>query len=82
MICRKVTRKLIIGIVRGSRISVKKLGGAFKMVIYEEEATNSTNRHLFSGLTESPILTLDESLLLAEMKESIRKQIGVVYPTD
>lgn len=77
-----MTRKLIIGIVRGSRISVKKLGGAFKMVIYEEEATNSANRNLFSGLTESPILTLDESLLLAEMKESIRKQIGVVYPTD
>lgn len=34
------------------------------------------------GLTESPILTLDEIVLLAEMRESIRKQIGVVYPTD
>ncbi|KAG4072850.1 hypothetical protein HA402_002593 [Bradysia odoriphaga] len=39
-------------------------------------------RCIQNGLTESPILTLDETVLLAEMRESIRKQIGVVYPTD
>jgi len=39
-------------------------------------------RCIQNGLTESPSLTLDETVLLAEIRESIRKQIGVVYPTD
>lgn len=34
------------------------------------------------GLIESPKLTHDEMILLAEMRESIRKQIGVSYPQD
>ena len=34
------------------------------------------------GLTESPILSLNDSLLLAEIMESSRKQVGVEYPED
>lgn len=36
----------------------------------------------FVGLTESPEMSLDETILIAEIREQIRKQIGVVYPTD
>ncbi|CAG7727409.1 unnamed protein product [Allacma fusca] len=39
-------------------------------------------RCLLAGLTESPEMSLDETLLLAELRESIRKQIGVEYPQD
>jgi dihydrodiol dehydrogenase / D-xylose 1-dehydrogenase (NADP) len=39
-------------------------------------------RCLLEGLTESPEITLDETLFLAELRESIRKQIGVEYPQD
>ncbi len=34
------------------------------------------------GLTESPVMPLDDSLLLAEIMESSRKQVGVGYPQD
>jgi len=34
------------------------------------------------GLLESPELPWDETILLAEMRESIRKQVGVIYPQD
>lgn len=34
------------------------------------------------GLTESPIISLDETLLLAELMEDVRKQVGVDYPQD
>ena len=37
---------------------------------------------LAAGLTESPKVTLDETLLVAEIMESIRKQVGVTYPQD
>ncbi|ODM97442.1 Trans-1,2-dihydrobenzene-1,2-diol dehydrogenase [Orchesella cincta] len=46
---------------------------------YEAE---EVRRCLTKGLLESPLMTLDESLLIAEIMESIRKQIGVVYPQD
>ncbi|CAG7836531.1 unnamed protein product [Allacma fusca] len=39
-------------------------------------------RCLTSGLLESPLINLDETLVIAEMMESIRKQVGVVYPQD
>lgn len=34
------------------------------------------------GLLESPLMPLDESLVMAEIMESIRKQVGVIYPQD
>ena len=37
---------------------------------------------LLKGLTESPVISLDETLLLAELMESVRKQVGVDYPQD
>ncbi|CAL8142790.1 unnamed protein product [Orchesella dallaii] len=46
---------------------------------YEAE---EVRRCLSEGLLESSLMTLDESLLIAEIMESIRKQIGVVYPQD
>ena len=32
------------------------------------------------GLTESPVMTLDETVALAGVLDDIRAQIGVVYP--
>lgn len=39
---------------------------------------------LFSilGLKESPLITLDESILLAEIREEMGKQVGVKYDFD
>jgi len=37
---------------------------------------------LLAGKTESPLVTLDETLTLASIMEQIRKQCGVVYPQD
>ena len=37
---------------------------------------------LQKGLAESPVISLDETLLLAELMEEIRKQVGVEYPQD
>lgn len=37
---------------------------------------------LLAGMTESPLVSLDETLVMAEIMESIRKQVGVVYPMD
>lgn len=39
-------------------------------------------RCLKEGLLESPLVSLDESLLMAEIMEDIRKQVGVVYDQD
>jgi hypothetical protein len=38
------------------------------------------HRCLADGLTESPVVTLDESLALATTLDAIRAEIGVVYP--
>jgi len=37
---------------------------------------------LKEGLTESPLMPLDETVVIAEIMEDIRKQVGVVYPQD
>ena len=37
---------------------------------------------LQKGLVESPVISLDETLLLAELMEDVRKQVGVDYPQD
>jgi len=37
---------------------------------------------LKAGRTESNLVSLDETLLIAEIMEQIRKQVGVVYPQD
>jgi len=39
-------------------------------------------RCLLEGLTESPSMSHAETLTLAHLMESIRKQVGVVYPQD
>ena len=38
------------------------------------------HRCLAEGLTESPVVTLDESIALATTLDAIRAEIGVVYP--
>ena len=35
-----------------------------------------------TGLTESPLMTLDDSLLISEIMDSIRQQVGVKYAQD
>jgi len=40
------------------------------------------HRCLADGLTESPVVTLDESLALATTLDAIRAEIGVVYPDE
>jgi len=37
---------------------------------------------ILAGKLESPLLSLDESLVIAEIMEDIRKQVGVVYNED
>ena len=37
---------------------------------------------LIKGHLESPKLTLQETLLIAELMETTRKQVGVSYPQD
>jgi len=37
---------------------------------------------LQKGLTENPLITLNETLLISEIMESIRKQTGVIYAQD
>lgn len=46
---------------------------------YEAE---EVRRCLSQGLLESPLMSLDESITMAEIMESIRKQVGAVYPQD
>jgi len=36
--------------------------------------------HLLSGRTESPVVPLDESILISEILEEMRLQLGVSYP--
>jgi len=43
---------------------------------------HEVRRCIQNGLTESPIVSHQESLIIAEIMESVRKQIGVVYPQD
>ena len=38
------------------------------------------HRCLAEGRTESPVITLDESIALATTLDAIRAQLGVVYP--
>jgi len=38
------------------------------------------HRCLDEGLTESPVMTLDETIGIARVLDDIRAQIGVVYP--
>jgi len=37
---------------------------------------------LLAGKTESPLVSLEETLTMASIMEQVRKQIGVVYPQD
>jgi len=48
-------------------------------MIYEVDHVNEC---ILEGKKESELMTLKESLELAEVMEEIRKQIGVVYPAD
>jgi predicted dehydrogenase len=48
---------------------------------YEYEALHVTDC-LLSGLTESPLRKLDDTLLLMETLDRIRKKIGLFYPAD
>jgi len=43
---------------------------------------NEVRRCIKAGLIESPAVSHQETLLFAEIMESVRKQIGVVYPQD
>jgi predicted dehydrogenase len=48
---------------------------------YEHEATHVCEC-LEKGLTESPVMTHADTLLLMEMLDKIRKEAGIVYPVD
>ncbi len=37
---------------------------------------------LQKGLKESPVVPWKETILLAEIMEDVRKQVGVIYPQD
>ena len=37
---------------------------------------------LKKGLTESPLVTLEESIVMARIMETVRRQVGVTYPQD
>jgi len=43
---------------------------------------HEVRRCIKAGLIESPMVSHNETLLFAEIMESVRKQIGVVYPQD
>jgi dihydrodiol dehydrogenase / D-xylose 1-dehydrogenase (NADP) len=43
---------------------------------------DEVRRCIQAGLTESEGMSLDETLVVAEIMEEIRKQLGVVYPQD
>jgi predicted dehydrogenase len=40
----------------------------------------AVHRHLDDGLLESPVMPLDESILLATTMDAIRQRLGVTYP--
>jgi len=44
--------------------------------------SNHVRECIKAGMTESPLVTLDETIVMAEIMESIRKQVGVTYPQD
>lgn len=46
---------------------------------YEAEEVRKCVRN---GLTQSSIVSHNESLIIAKIEDDIRKQIGVVYPAD
>ncbi|XP_042892102.1 trans-1,2-dihydrobenzene-1,2-diol dehydrogenase-like [Penaeus japonicus] len=59
-------------------------GGSFNFthgqgMMYEAA---EVRRCLHEGLLESPHIKLDETLILSEIMESVRKQVGVTYPQD
>jgi len=61
-------------------VSDKKFNfGGSAGLIYECE---EVRRCLQKGLTESPVMTLDDSMLISEISDSIRSQVGCVYPED
>ena len=69
-------------------LTVKLAGGGARSVAtpylgngYVHEAIEA-GRCLREGLLESPGMTLDESLALMELLDTIRAQIGVRYPAD
>lgn len=48
---------------------------------YQFEA-DAVSQYVAQGMTESPIMPLDESIALAKLMEELRKEHGVIYPTD
>jgi len=48
-------------------------------LIYEIE---EVRRCILQGLTESPLMTLDDSLVISKISDSIRSQVGCKYPED
>ena len=48
---------------------------------YHYEATHVTEC-IRNGMTESNIMTFNESILLMETLDMIRKKAGIVYPSD
>jgi len=43
---------------------------------------HEVRRCILNGLKESPVVSHKETQLIAEIMESVRKQLGVVYPQD
>jgi predicted dehydrogenase len=66
-------------------LTVSTLGGVDQIdASYEGNGLrfeiDEVHRCLAAGLTESPLMTLDESVALAAILDAIRAQLGVVYP--
>ena len=61
-------------VVNGERIETAWEGEGLRFQVEE------VHRRLAEGATESPVMPLDETLLIAGILDDIRAQIGVVYP--
>lgn len=48
---------------------------------YQYEA-DAVSEYVFEGRNESPLMTLDDSIALAGLMDEMRKEHGVIYPTD
>ncbi|WP_338768025.1 Gfo/Idh/MocA family oxidoreductase [Massilia sp. METH4] len=72
------TEELTVELSDGSRRAqrIPRIGNGYAHEIIE------VNRCLREGLTESPVMPLDETLALMGVLDEMRRQIGVVYDAD
>ncbi|HEY8060863.1 MAG TPA: hypothetical protein VID94_19000, partial [Acidimicrobiales bacterium] len=64
----------VAGAAGPERIDAAYVGEGLRFEVEE------VHRCLAAGLTESPVMALDETVAIAGVLDFIRAQIGVVYP--